>query len=74
MHSMIPMLAESAPMSFAIAPHFVWALLAVLAVSGIAIVAAAFRAEGRRRDEATRQPTFPRHRAIVRHAERPIAA
>jgi len=75
MQSMIPMLSEFSPMSFAIAPHFVWVLLAALVVSGVAVVVAALRAENRRRSDSVHERVTPRQpRPIVRHAERPIAA
>jgi hypothetical protein len=76
MQSMIPMLSDSPALTFAIAPHFVWVMLAMLLVAGLAIAGSALRAEHRRRVGAgTARPTAGKPAGrILRHVERPIAA
>jgi hypothetical protein len=74
MHSMIPMLADSPVLAFSLAPHFVWVMLAVLLVAGVAIAGSVLRAEQRRRAAAARSMRGRSARRILHDAQRPIAA
>jgi hypothetical protein len=76
MQSMIPMLSSFPAMTFSIAPHFAWLILAVLLLAGLSIVASALRAERPQRVGAGSTRTRPGKPAgrILPPVERPAAA
>ena len=76
MHSILPMLSNSPVLTFSIAPYFVWVMLAVLLVAGLAIVSNVLRAEIRRSVGAGKERPAsgrPIGRVLPR-VERPVAA
>jgi hypothetical protein len=76
MQSTVLLLSEASFIDLAIAPHFVWLMLALLAVASAALVTAAVRAERRRRSEALRKPRIvaPARPTVGARIERPMAA
>jgi hypothetical protein len=76
MQSILPMLSTSPVLTFSIAPYFVWVMLVVLLVAGLAIAGKALRDEERRslsKGKTPRADETPAGR-VLRDAERPIAA